>query len=284
TLDPEPNPLLKTINWPLPTLQYPVLNSIGVDWVHGAYANQAAYHGWYGFRITNPSSPILAGSGLSYHSTLSCKSNEDDGALIAGFNSVSDPILDSVSLGFCRIELIGYDYGESVYYPNSPQTGYCTFIALHKAPAAGNIINVASSNWCGENTGSSSGGFGGPDSVKVQIITNNMLNLLLTGSNIFSDSSGCVLSSDSYADNARSSGNVFPNPSSGQLTIRRNVPEDKTGTVDFYDQSGRLVLTRVLSGEKQQTVDISQLAEGTYFYTVRTEGENPETGKLVLIH
>ena len=143
--DPETDLIYKTVNWTKPYLEFPTLGSIGVDFEHGAYGMKD-YHGWQGYKILKSRSPLLAGTGLDFHEIVSCQSEEYDGTLFYGFNLQNDPILDTTSLGFCKMELIGYDWGKSIYNYGQ-QKSYGTFIAFKKDPGSGNVINVGFSNW-----------------------------------------------------------------------------------------------------------------------------------------
>ena len=100
--DPIANSLLKTIQWPEASLHYSVLGSIGLHWPHGALP-QSDFHGWYGCKIMLSDFPLLGGTGLSFNDTLACMSSEYDGALLSGFSDSGDPVLDTTSLGFCKI-------------------------------------------------------------------------------------------------------------------------------------------------------------------------------------
>jgi len=116
--DPERDHLLKTINWPTASLEFPVFNSIGVDFNHGAYGMKD-YHGWMGYKILKPDSPLLAGTGLDFHDIVSCQSEEYDATLFTCFPGDDDPVVDTTTLGFCKMELIGYDWGKSILVQGS---------------------------------------------------------------------------------------------------------------------------------------------------------------------
>ncbi|HTL80166.1 MAG TPA: T9SS type A sorting domain-containing protein [Bacteroidia bacterium] len=280
-LDPEDDPLEKTINWPDASLQYSVLKSIGVDWIHGAYANKP-YHGYYGFKITAPSSPLLQGTNLTLHDTLTCQANEDDATLFYGFDQNGEPLVDTTSLGFCKLEMIGYDWGESIYYPNNPQRGYGTFIAFRRSPLSGNIINVANSNWCGNvNAGSSQGGFSSRDSLQIKQITLNMLDLLLANADIYSNTGGnCVPTSVEPV--AETNLNVFPNPASQMVTIQFGNSAGENYVVQLVNSLGQIVYTGSSDGQFQTTIDVSSFAEGTYFYSIVENDAVAGHGKIVV--
>lgn len=72
---------------------------------------------------------------------------------------------------------------------------------------------------------------------------------------------------------------VFPNPSSGLVTI--TLP-DVASDFLFYlrGASGKLLLSERLSN--QSTLDISYLPSGIYWYSLQTESGQNSSGKLVL--
>lgn len=72
--------------------------------------------------------------------------------------------------------------------------------------------------------------------------------------------------------------NVFPNPAKSQIVF--DFIPGETAFIDIYNQLGQKVLTQksYLSGE---TLDISELREGYYFYTLRTHG-NSLVGKFIV--
>ncbi len=282
SLDPEQDTSMKTVTWPTSYLHYSVLGSIGADWPHGAYANQSAFHGYYGYKILLPNSPLLAGTALSFHSFVNCMANEDDGTLFYGFDSNGDPIVDTTTLGFCKMELIGYDWGESIYYPSAPQIGYGTFIAFKKSPTSGNIINVGNSNWCSINTGSSTGGFAGSDVAIIKTVSLNMINLLLAGSSIYSTPLICVPLTVENVKNPVNGCKVFPNPTSGELSIHLDSPSENNNVLEIFNPVGQLVQSKSLLNANEQQVDLSELSDGTYFYTIKRENEIISRGKIIL--
>jgi hypothetical protein len=173
--DPEPSIALKTVRWVDPTLQYPILPSIGEDFNHGGYGLQVD-QGWDGLKIVNPSSPLLNGLALIKGDIINLPSKECDGAPIKGWDVYGFPILNNDSLQFAKFELIGFDRGSRAGHETFP-----TFTVMQKTAASGIIVNVGSIAWC------SSVGMGSPDSgEKIKTITKNAVNQLLTGKNVFS--------------------------------------------------------------------------------------------------
>ena len=71
---------------------------------------------------------------------------------------------------------------------------------------------------------------------------------------------------------------VFPNPTSEELQIRTSSFDNVTYTL--YDSKGKLILQDKLSAE-QTTVQVSQLAPGSYSITLNNQTRNLKTLKLI---
>lgn len=74
---------------------------------------------------------------------------------------------------------------------------------------------------------------------------------------------------------------IFPNPTSEILNIRTSTFENVTYTL--YDAQGKLVVQDKLFAE-QTTIQVSQLAPGSYSLTLNNETQNLKTFKLVKTH
>ena len=283
-LDPEPDSLMKTINWPEPSLNYPSLTSTGADFIHGAYGMKP-YHGWYGYNILQPGSPLLEGTGLSFHDILSCQSMEYDATLFYGIEPNGDPILDTTSLGFCKIELIGYDWGKSIYF-YGPQKSYGTFIAFKKYPTSGNVINVGFTNWCARNVGQGgAGGFGGKDSLKIKTITMNMFNKLLAGENIYSSPKpGCTTVGIEQLTTGKEDLFIFPNPGRGSFHLKGGSLPGDVVQVEIYNTLGSVVFAQDLNKRDAYGFDASSLGDGIYFYLLKNPQGAVGKGKIIIAH
>jgi hypothetical protein len=172
--DPINDLLAQTKNWDNPQLFYPIIRSIGADFPRGGYGLKSDA-GWNGFKIFNPKSPLLEGTGLAKGMVLSCPSTELDGAPIASFDAEGYPVIDMDKLGFDKVELIGFDKGYRV------TETYGTFIVLKKNASSGTVVNTASCDWCSE------GGMGGKDADKMKKITLNALTKLKNRESVFSE-------------------------------------------------------------------------------------------------
>lgn len=177
--DPIKNPKLKTINWNDRKLEYPILNSIGVDFSLGGFGQKQDL-GWNGYKVVNGDSPLLQGLGLNTGDILPLSSDEYDGTLVTGFAGRYHPVPDKASLGFDKLEIIGYD---STFRLDKQLMA--TWIVMKKSKTSGVIINTASTDWC------SSRGIWNPS---IQQITLTMIQRLLKRENVFSPSPPDVFS------------------------------------------------------------------------------------------
>ncbi|MCH8327343.1 MAG: hypothetical protein IID15_02305 [Candidatus Marinimicrobia bacterium] len=161
------DPLLATILWNDPQLQYPIMPSTGTDFDHGGYGIKFEDAGWDGVKIIRPNAPYLAETGLRAGDIISLPSLEYDGTAIAGYDSTGFPYPDSAKLGFPSIDIIGFDYG----FRGKQTVG--TWIQFQKSESSGIIINTGTTDWCSEN------GVGGLHGELLGEITLNMINYLL---------------------------------------------------------------------------------------------------------
>ena len=80
---------------------------------------------------------------------------------------------------------------------------------------------------------------------------------------------------------------VFPNPAQTALTVRfkNNTKESENFTFEMFDTFGRRMLSRPLSGNGDQTLDISDFAAGVYtWHLINNSGEKVmEKGKVIVI-
>jgi predicted outer membrane repeat protein len=78
---------------------------------------------------------------------------------------------------------------------------------------------------------------------------------------------------------------TYPNPARTQATVRYAVPERQAVRIALYDVLGRRVRTVAdgrAEGRTEQTIDVSDLASGTYFLRMRTEGHT-ETQRITVV-
>lgn len=172
--DPIGDPLLNTIEWDTPSLNYSILSSIGADFPRGGYGLETD-KGWNGYKIVQPQSPLLEGLNLKKGEIISLPSGEYDGAPIARFTTDGYPEIDLAALPFHKVELIGFDRGS-----RGGKETIGTFIVFQKTPTSGVIVNGASYDWCSYR------GMGGSDGTKIKTITLNGITKLLNKQTVFS--------------------------------------------------------------------------------------------------
>src|SRR5665213_705197 len=68
-------------------------------------------------------------------------------------------------------------------------------------------------------------------------------------------------------------GHIYPNPTTGQVSIVVPLPENQNGTLEIFDLTGRRVASwQLIGGQQVYTFDASSLPSGTYIYRVTSEG------------
>lgn len=175
--DPDPNPLNNTVLWTDPRLKYQIIESLGADFNGGGFGSETTRTGFNGFKIYNPSSPLLSGISIDKGEVLTCRSLEYDGAPIKGFDADGFPVIDNSKLRFYKTELLGYDIG----YRNEqmPKT-VATPLIYKKTATSGTVINWATTNWCSEKN------FFADSTQRIVNITEKMIDMLLAKQNVFS--------------------------------------------------------------------------------------------------
>jgi hypothetical protein len=171
--DPVDNPLQRTVEWNLQSLQYSILSSIGADFPHGGYGLRADA-GWDGFKVATPASPLFEGVDLKKGDIISVPTTEYDGAPVSGYDEEGYPIIDSGVLGFEKMELLGFDKGFRVRETAG------TFIIFRKSLTSGVVVNTGTTDWCSAN------GMGGQSGNEIKEITYNALTKLLNRDPVFS--------------------------------------------------------------------------------------------------
>ncbi|WP_266368083.1 N,N-dimethylformamidase beta subunit family domain-containing protein [Tellurirhabdus rosea] len=163
-------------NWDNPKLGYLVGRSLGASFTLGGYGFARDGHpnpkGGQGFIITEPASPLLAGTGLKKGDLLSVPTDEYDGVPLHFPAGSSFPVWNDNAFNFAQRRLIGFDHAVDVN-DNRGKPVHGTFIVFRRTPTSGYVVNTATTDWC------SAKGIGGKDGDKIQRITRNALDLLL---------------------------------------------------------------------------------------------------------
>jgi len=180
--DPVADPLLRTINWPTPSLNYPTLLSIGADFPHGGFGIAYPDKG-SGFRVLSPTSPVFRGLFIRSGDLLSMPTVEYDGApLLNNPVTVGAPRLNLSALGAFRAEIIGYQHcarNDTAVGVGSAAENVGTWLVYQRTGTSGVVMNGASTNWC-----SRTGAFGS-DGFRIRAIILNMLEILVKKESAF---------------------------------------------------------------------------------------------------
>jgi hypothetical protein len=173
--DPLAETLYATTVWSNDKLKLPIIKSIGADFTLGGYGN-GFDEGWDGYKIITPGSPLLENTELIYGDIIDLPTDEFDGSPLLGLDNRNIPILDTMKLGFKKIELIGFDFGVEIFGTDLESSGKRTtgtFIVFQKSDSSGVVINTGSTNWCSNTS------LKGRTGEVVKKITLNSINLLL---------------------------------------------------------------------------------------------------------
>ncbi len=78
---------------------------------------------------------------------------------------------------------------------------------------------------------------------------------------------------------------IYPNPASKNLLVSINAANSGFYLVDVLDTEGRILLTRHMKvmGNTTETLDVSQLAQGSYFVRVSQEGAQDLVQRVVIV-
>ncbi len=79
---------------------------------------------------------------------------------------------------------------------------------------------------------------------------------------------------------------TYPNPTRTQATVRYAVPERQAVRIELYDVLGRRVQTVAdgrAEGRTEHTMDVSNLASGTYFLRMQADGRTTETQRITVV-
>ena len=77
---------------------------------------------------------------------------------------------------------------------------------------------------------------------------------------------------------------VYPNPTSTELHVRFNLPNEVEVSIALYDLQGNLILEKKMgnkiAGEHQEKIDLKDLPQGTYFFRI-TGKQNSITKQVI---
>ncbi|MBI4931708.1 MAG: T9SS type A sorting domain-containing protein [Bacteroidetes bacterium] len=77
---------------------------------------------------------------------------------------------------------------------------------------------------------------------------------------------------------------IYPNPNSGEMTIKYFIPENENAELTIFDLMGRKKASYLLGGENNQlNISEKDLPEGVYFYTIISNGIKIKQDKIIVI-
>jgi Secretion system C-terminal sorting domain len=173
-----------------------------------------------------------------------------------------------------------YNYQESIFYIGN------SFLKLTKMDSNYNVIWAK--NYGGDAnyrlTGITATSDGGCIMYAARHNHNNLeqVDVIL----IKVDGNGLITSTNSIPI-TQSSITAYPNPSTGQLNFKKETPSVASSLamterfdVSIFDMSGKLVFQKKET-DLSETIDLAQLAEGSYMYQIQQQGIIKAIGKWV---
>jgi hypothetical protein len=81
-----------------------------------------------------------------------------------------------------------------------------------------------------------------------------------------------------------STSHLYPNPTTGQISIEADLSEGQNGTLTIFDLTGRKVASwQMTGGQSVYTFDVSMLPAGTYIYQLSDTDKMIATDRLIII-
>lgn len=109
-------------------------------------------------------------------------------------------------------------------------------------------------------------------------------NWLMFQRDIRRQSSICMSSSTSTNEiKSQSKVIIYPNPSSGKVTIELNNA-DELSMLEVFDMQGKLLMQIKTKWQNNLTIDMSTYKEGLYFFTTKSNSGVQKKGKFVINH
>ena len=78
---------------------------------------------------------------------------------------------------------------------------------------------------------------------------------------------------------------VYPNPAKESVTIAFDCPIAGEGIVEFWGIMGNKLLSSTIpQASVKQTINVSSLVSGIYFYVIKVNGDKFSSGKLIILN
>jgi hypothetical protein len=189
------------------------------------------------------------------------------------------------NLGVLRQLEVGVDTGSSQFVSATCNNLSCSNLIEHNAKV---VYTIYSSTWMNGVYN-----FTPADSATLLVIAN--LDPVEGGTAVYSarvmldlpiDYSGGntqrVMQSEDGLPNI-AVGEVFPNPSSGDVQLDFQIEENQVASVEIMDISGKVILTQLLSANQSlHSIASSQLSDGIYILRVIVDGEEAMSQRLII--
>jgi hypothetical protein len=98
------------------------------------------------------------------------------------------------------------------------------------------------------------------------------------------DSSNLRLAHPHNFQPGSSTSHIYPNPTTGQISIAADLSEGQNGMLTIFDLTGRKVASwQMIGGQSVYTFDVSMLPSGTYIYQLSTVDRMIATERIIII-
>jgi hypothetical protein len=189
------------------------------------------------------------------------------------------------NLGVLRQLEVGVDTGSAQYVEGTCNNMTCSNLIEHNAKV---VYTIYSAIWMNGVYN-----FTSADSAALLVIAN--LDPVEGGTAVYSarvmldlpvDYSGGntqrIMQSDDGSPNI-TVGEVFPNPSSGDVQLDFQIEENQVASVEIRDISGKVILTQTLSANQSlHSIASSRLSDGIYVLRVIVDGEEAMSQRLII--
>jgi hypothetical protein len=77
---------------------------------------------------------------------------------------------------------------------------------------------------------------------------------------------------------------LYPNPTTGKMTLECNLQENQSGLLLIYNLTGNIIGSyQLTTGSKTVVINVETLQAGMYQYQVIVDGKRAQIDKLIII-
>jgi hypothetical protein len=78
---------------------------------------------------------------------------------------------------------------------------------------------------------------------------------------------------------------LYPNPSDGVINLKYEIPSESNAELIVYSMNGQVIYkVNLVDGSNTETIDITKVESGLYFYTVLYNGVFEHAGRISIAH